>query len=918
MRLCIRSFSVLALNLFLFSVVAFAQLGNSGSIEGVVKDPSGGVVPNATVDISYPISGFTRSTSTASDGTFRFTNIPFNPYHLVLTASGFAPYVQDVEIRSGVPTLVQITVRLGTAADSITVQGTTGADLVENDSTFHTDVDKGLFDRVPLESQSSSLSSLVTLTTPGVVADSNGLFHGLGDHADNSFSYDGQPITDQQSKVFSNQIPPESIQSMEVISGTVPAEFGDKTSVIIKVTTRSGLGQKPTGSIKTSYGSFGSATVGFDVGFGSRKWGNFIAASGLNTSRFLDPPEFHAIHDRGNLENVFDRVDYQISDADTVHVNVGYSRSWFQTPDTLDQLNIGLVDPVHGSPLGLTDQRSLIKTYNIAPVWTHLFSTTTLFTFGAFARHDQYNYYPSANAFADGTGLIPGGSSATVNQDRKLTNLGLRSDISYVKGIHNIKAGITFEHTLLTENFNFGITDPAFNSPCLDAFNNPVSNTSFNDPSQCATGGYQPNIAANPNVSTPFLPILGCIDLTRPTPSANNGCANTQSALFPFRAHADIKQVALYIQDTITKGNWSFNLGFREDIYRGIVHDTQPEPRLGVAYDIKKTNTVLRLGYSRIQATPYNENLILSSLGTQIPTVNAVFNGANVQPFAPIRAGFRNQFNAGFEQAFGKFLVVDADYFWKHTRNGYDFSVFGGTPITFPIAWHNSKLDGVSVRASLPDYHGVTAFIVLGHINARYFPPQVGGLGATLTGGEPFRIDHDQKFQQTTHVQYQPKKNWPWISMNWRYDSGLVASNPNLDNFQDTSSFLDADQQSAIGLYCIDSGGVLHSATLTAPLAIGVGTVCGAAPQKTGAKLVNIAGAKFDVDHNPTRVTPRNLFDVAVGDDNVFRSDRYRWSARFTVINVTNKVTLYNFLSTFSGTHFVTPRTYTAEVGFHF
>jgi len=100
----------------------------------------------------------------------------------------------------------------------VTVQAE-GGDLIENDPTFHTDVDRSLFNRIPLESASSSLSSEVTLATPGIAADSNGLFHGLGDHAENSFSVDGQPITDQQSKVFSNQIPLDSVQSMEVISG---------------------------------------------------------------------------------------------------------------------------------------------------------------------------------------------------------------------------------------------------------------------------------------------------------------------------------------------------------------------------------------------------------------------------------------------------------------------------------------------------------------------------------------------------------------------------------------------------------------------------------------------------------------------------------------------------------------------------
>jgi hypothetical protein len=885
----VSAFSLVFICLLALGVAPMLAQSGSGSVSGTVLDPSGAVVPNATVEIHNPVSHFDRSTTADSFGKFNFPNVPFNPYHLSVTGAGFAPYAQDIDVRSGVPLNISVSLKVAGSSESVTVQAESGGDLIENDPSFHTDVDKNLFDKVPLESQSSSLSSLVTLTTPGVVADSNGLYHGLGDHADNSFSYDGQPITDQQSKVFSNQIPPESIQSMEVISGQVPAEFGDKTSVIVKVTTRSGLGQtKPTGVIKTSYGSFGTVTSAFDVGFGGQKWGNFIAASGLNTSRFLDPPELHALHDKGNEENLFDRVDFQPTVPDSIHINFGYSRSWFQTPNSYDNLNVGVTDPVTGAPLGPTNQRSQIKTYNIAPVWTHLVNPTILLTLGGFVRHDDYNYYPSANAFADGTGLIPGGASATVNQNRTLTNAGLHSDISYVKGIHNLKAGVTFEHTFLRENFNFGITDPALVPSSVDANGNP-----------CFVGGVA--------VAAPCTFLLP-IDLTR------------RGSLFPFHGRTDVKEIALYVQDTISAGNWAFNLGLRGDLYRGIVRDSALEPRLGVSYNVKRTNTVLRLGYSRIQATPYNENLVLSSLGSQNPTINAVFNGANSQAFAPIRPGFRNQFNAGFQQALGKFLVVDADYFWKYTHNGYDFSIFGSTPITFPIAWHNSKLDGVSVRASLPDYHGLSAFVVLGHINARYFPPQVGGLGATIATGQPFRIDHDQKFQQTTHLQYQPRPNLPWVAMNWRYDSGLVASNTNLDEFGHALSFLDADQQAAVGLFCVDSSGVKHTAALNRPLDSTTCNVLGSDGLPTGS-ATRIAFPKvgtFDVDHNPTRIAPRHLFDVAVGDDNLFRGDRYKWSLRFTVVNLTNKTALFNFLSTFSGTHFVAPRNYTAELGFHF
>jgi hypothetical protein len=71
-------------------------------------------------------------------------------------------------------------------------------------------------------------------------------------------------------------------------------------------------------------------------------------------------------------------------------------------------------------------------------------------------------------------------------------------------------------------------------------------------------------------------------------------------------------------------------------------------------------------------------------------------------------------------------------------------------------------------------------------------------------------------------------------------------------------------------------------------------------------------------DKNPPRIQPRNLFDAAIGDDNLFKGEKYKWSLRLTGVNIANKYALYNFLSTFSGTHYVTPRALSAEVGFHF
>ncbi len=454
---------------------SYAQsLSSSGTIRGSVLDPSGAVIKATTVEIQNPVSGYTRSTASDAQGNFQFTDIPYNNYHLSATAAGFQASAQDVNVRSPIPMELKISLKIGTATTTVNVEA--GGDLVETEPTTHTDVDRALFDKLPLESQSSSLSSLVTLASPGVAADSNGLFHGLGDHASNSFSIDGQPVTDQQSKVFSNQLPLNAVQSMEVIEGAPPAEYGDKTSLVIVVNTRSGLGvTQPHGDVTASYGTFGTSAEALDFAYGGPKWGNFISASGLNTGRFLDGPEFQVFHDHGNEENLFDRVDFKASDTNTINLNLQFTRSWFQTPNSYDAQNAtawsGLVVDngglgPNGEPVGSTDQRAKIRTFNIAPTWTRLINPSTVFTFGGFARQDQFNYYPSNNPYAD---LQPDLQSTTIGQNRTLTNLGLRADVSHVEGIHNLKAGATYMDTILTEKDLFGIVDPTLNAVCLNS-----------------------------------------------------------------------------------------------------------------------------------------------------------------------------------------------------------------------------------------------------------------------------------------------------------------------------------------------------------------------------------------------------------------------------------------------------------------
>jgi hypothetical protein len=920
-----RTLALCALGL-LFAIMTrpvFGQSqGNAGTVKGSILDPSGAAVTRVTVTVANPVSHYSQSVATDAQGNFELDNLPFNPYHLTAAAAGFQTYVQDVDVRSPAPIALKISLKLGSAETTVQVQA--AADLIESDPVTHTDVDRALFDKLPLESQSSSLSSLVTLASPGISADSNGLFHGFGDHAQNSFSVDGQPITDQQSKVFSNQIPLDSVQSMEVIEGAPPAEYGGKTSVVIDVTTRSGLGQKqPHADITASYGTFGTYNGGVNLGYGGNRWGNFISINGLNTGRFLDGPEFQVFHDKGNEQNVFERLDVKPSQNDTVNFNFGFTRSWFQTPNSYDSQNAtawsGLVVDngglgPDGLPVGPADQRSKIRTFNIAPTWTHLFGTSTVLTLGAFVRQDQYNYYPSGNPFSD---LSPDLQLQTVSQNRRLTNAGGRIALSYAKGIHNLKAGVTVQDTILTERTGFGIVDPTFNAPCLTADGDVITDPGIANPDGCGSGN-QPN--------PDFVPLLGCIDLTRTgNLPASDGCGSSRSAVYPFFGHANIHETALFIQDTISTHNWTFNLGLRGDIYNGISSKNQAQPRLGIAYNIKPTNTVIRVSYAHTLETPFNENLVLASNGCSDAVVNSLMS--ILQGYdcinAPITPGLRNEYHVGLEQAFGRWLVVDAEYIWKYTHGSYDFSVLGNTPITFPISWARSKIPGYAVRASVPNLHGLSAFLVFSGVAARFFNPQTAGIGATPGGSEVFRIDHDEVFNSTLHLQYQPKASWPWLGFNWRYDSGLVAGPApcaggncaNGDNGSDTvvdvaGVGLTPDQQFQAGLHC-------GSVYATPTMGISPDGTCPASQYGSSLLQIPAAGTEDD-DHNPPRVAARHLFDLAVGHDNLLHGDKYKLSLRLSVVNLTNKYALYNFISTFSGTHYVTPRTVTATVGFHF
>src|SRR6266446_6098108 len=163
---------IAVLCLGLFAAPAIGQgLGGAGTVQGTVKDPTGGVMQAVQVKIANPVSGFARTTTTDAAGKYVFRNLPPNPYHISVDAQGFQPLQRDVTVRSAVPIDVDLTLALAGAQTSVEVVGH-AEDLLERDPTAHTDIDQSLVEKLPIQA-TAGLNQVITMASPGVVADSN-------------------------------------------------------------------------------------------------------------------------------------------------------------------------------------------------------------------------------------------------------------------------------------------------------------------------------------------------------------------------------------------------------------------------------------------------------------------------------------------------------------------------------------------------------------------------------------------------------------------------------------------------------------------------------------------------------------------------------------------------------------------------
>jgi Carboxypeptidase regulatory-like domain len=801
---------VLALLCSMAAPPAGAAVG-SGSIRGRLLGPTGEAIAGINIDLRNDITGFRAEVATGGDGTFQFFNVPCNPYELHVEAKGFQTVHQSVDVRSAAPIEVPIALKLATMSEQVTVTAEgTAAQLETDSSVSHVDIDKSYIARAPATVSSRAMEELIT-ATPGFAKDENGRYHFQGSHSQGQFVIDGQTISDQTGVTFSNSIDPGIAQSMEIIYGNVAAEYGEKVGSVVNLVTKSGLGRPLHGDVYGGAARYSTYEGGLALGGGSKNFAAFTSLNGSWSDRFLDPVNFDNLHNAGDTQRGFLRLDYAADDLrDQVRFTVLVGRTNRDVPNTFSQQDAAQDQQV----------KSRDQNYNLG--WTHVFSPKATFDANAFGRLASFKLLPSA-----------GDTPVTAVSDRSLDNYGVNAAVTWVPNPHNeIKVGGVVKRFPIDETFSFGLTDPGFNDPAAD--------------------GYNPDLA-------PF-------DLTR----------GGQPLVFQGKRTGTY--AAGFIQDNIRYKGLSANLGLRYDHNNLPTSEDLIQPRVGVAYYIASTGTVLRASYNRLLYTPEYENILFSSseLAASVVPPEVKDSRELGGGVLLVHSERQNAYTAGIQQAVGKKLRMDVDVWWRRSENAGDQDQFQNTGVVFPIAFASGRYNGWDARLDLAETHGVRGFLSLGHVHSIYVPPPVGGLfldaGAVdaITGG-PFLIDHDQKLQAQGQLFVDLGKSGAWLGANVRYDSGLVTD----------ASPDDLAGDPANGF---------------------------AAPYVT----VNSGG-----DLDPNRINSRTIAALSFGYD-LGRRHKAPLSIQADLLNAFDTLGLYNIESVFGGTHVIPPRTLSVRLRYKF
>jgi hypothetical protein len=418
------------------------------TVQGTVRDEQDGAIPGVAVALRQPSSGLERVTVTDAAGRFELANLPVGTHDLTFTLPGFAAEHRRVEALTGIPIEVDVSLPLARVTDTVDV--TPPAPLVDATSagTRHA-VSVTRIERMPVAVSSRGLEAIL-VSFPGFAQNANGAIHPRGAHNQMTFVVDGLAISDQLTGAFANSLDVAVVQTAELLTGNIPAEFGSKVSGVAVLNSRSGLstGRPFTGSASISVGGFGTAQGSLQAGGQRGRVGYFGSVTTMRTDRFLDQVSLDNLHNAGHFTRGFGRVDLRLTDRDTLRLHAMGGGSAFELANLRSQHVAG------------QDQRQGL---NDVSVWS-----SYLRTLDAVSTLEATAGYRTTTAALHSS---PGDTPVTASQERRLSTYSLSTRYTRTLGRHLLRSGVDAQRFPVNERFSMALTSPVFNVPGSARYN---------------------------------------------------------------------------------------------------------------------------------------------------------------------------------------------------------------------------------------------------------------------------------------------------------------------------------------------------------------------------------------------------------------------------------------------------------------
>lgn len=427
---------------------ALALAQGTTSIRGNVQDEQKGAVPGATVSVRHAASGLARETVSDAAGAFELANLPLGTHDVTITLAGFSTFQKRVEAATAVPVRVDAELTLGTFTDTVQVIPEQAAVDTTSAGTRHA-VSVTRIEHIPVAVSSRGIEA-VLVAFPGFAQNANGAIHPRGAHNQMTFLIDGLAISDQLTGAFANSLDVSVVQTAELLTGNIPAEFGSKVSGVAVLNSRSGrgTGRPVSGAFSLAGGGFRTGQGSLQLGGEQGRVGYFGSVTSMRTDRFLDQVSIDNLHNSGHFSRGFGRVDLALTDKSQLRAHVMGGGSRFELANQRSQEAAG------------QDQRQHLDDLS---VWT-----TFLRTIGTASTFETTTGYRTTTAE-----LLPsaGDTPVTASQDRRLSTYSVSSRYNHAAGRSLLRAGVDFQRFPVSERFSMGLTSASFNAPGSDGYN---------------------------------------------------------------------------------------------------------------------------------------------------------------------------------------------------------------------------------------------------------------------------------------------------------------------------------------------------------------------------------------------------------------------------------------------------------------